>query len=142
MQKGIDHVGVAVVYYCHDGNGNVIFSKRSKNCRDEHGHWDIGGGGLELGDTIVETLKNENMQEYCTDVIDYEFLGYRDVIKDEDGIKRHWLALDFKVLVDKDKVRNGEPHKFDAVQWYTLENMPLPQHSTMEEFVRKYKHKL
>lgn len=142
MQKGIDHVGVAVVYYCHDGDGNVVFSKRSKNCRDEHGHWDIGGGGLELGDTVEETLKNEIMQEYCTDVLDYEFLGYRDVIKDENGKKRHWLALDFKVLVDKDKVKNGEPHKFDAVEWHKLENMPLPQHSTMEEFLRKYKHKL
>ncbi len=142
MQKGIDHVGIAVVYFCHDGKGNVVFSKRSENCRDEHGRWDIGGGGLEFGDTVVDTLKNEIKEEYCTDVLDYEFLGYRDVIKEENGQKLHWTALDFKVLVDPDKVRNGEPHKFDAVKWYTLENMPLPQHSTMEGFLKKYKGKL
>ena len=142
MQKGIDHVGVAVVYFCHDGEGNVVFSKRNDNCRDEPGIWDIGGGGVELGDTIIETLKNEIEQEYCTDILDYEFLGYRDVHRQENDKKSHWIALDFKVLVDKTKVKNGEPHKFDAVEWHPLEHMPLPQHSQMEEFLRLYKHKL
>ena len=26
--------------------------------------------------------------------------------------KTHWVALDFKVKVDRGKARNGEPHKF------------------------------
>ncbi len=142
MQKGIDHVGVAVVYFCHDGSGNVLFSKRNKNSRDEHGCWDIGGGGLEFGDSVIDTLKKEIKEEYCTDVLEYEFLGYRDVLRNDNGKKSHWIAIDFKVLVDKHKAANGEPHKFDAVEWYSLSNMPEPQHSQMEEFVRLYKDKL
>ncbi|OGI60267.1 hypothetical protein A2641_00530 [Candidatus Nomurabacteria bacterium RIFCSPHIGHO2_01_FULL_37_25] len=51
MQKGFDYTGVTVVYFCHDGKGNVVFSKRNENCRDEHGAWDIGGGGVEFGDS-------------------------------------------------------------------------------------------
>ena len=58
LKKGTDYVGVAVVYYCHDGKGNVLMHKRSSKCRDEHGAWDIGGGGVEFGVPIEENLKN------------------------------------------------------------------------------------
>ncbi|MEI7709419.1 MAG: hypothetical protein WCI76_01755 [bacterium] len=49
MQKGVDYIAVGVSYFCHDGKGNYLMNKRSKNCRDEHGTWDLGGGGLEIG---------------------------------------------------------------------------------------------
>jgi 8-oxo-dGTP diphosphatase len=57
-------------------------------------------------------------EEYCADVLEYEFLGYRDVHREHEGNRIHWLALDFKVLVDPAQVKNGEPHKFDAVEWF------------------------
>jgi hypothetical protein len=34
-----------------------LFNKRSENCRDEIGNWDCGGGGLEFGDTVEDTIK-------------------------------------------------------------------------------------
>jgi ADP-ribose pyrophosphatase YjhB (NUDIX family) len=142
MQKGVDFIGVTVIYFCHDGKGNVVFSKRGKNCRDEQGTWDIGGGSMEFGDTVLDTLKKEIKEEYCTDVLDYEFLGYQDVHRVYDGKKTHWIALSFKVLVDREKVKNGEPHKFDAVEWFTLGNMPQPQHSQMSNFLKLFKDKL
>ena len=142
MQRGIDYVGVAVVYFCHDGKGNVLFSKRGKNCRDEHGAWDIGGGGVEFGDKIFYTLQKEIAEEYCTKILESEFLGYREIIDKHMGKDRHYIAFDFKVLVDRKKVKNGEPHKFDAVEWFTLEKMPYPQHSQMTIFLEKYKNKL
>src|SRR4051812_9176757 len=111
MKKGEDFTGVAVIFLCHDGNGNYLLHKRSVNSRDEHGRWDCGGGGLEFNDTIEETLRKEIMEEYCTPVLSSEFLGFRDVHRELNGKKTHWIALDYKVLVDKDKVQNGEPHK-------------------------------
>jgi 8-oxo-dGTP pyrophosphatase MutT (NUDIX family) len=116
MQKGTDYIGNTVVYFCHDGKGNVLLGKRSQNARDEQGRWDIGGGGVEFGDTVLDTLKKEIFEEYCTDVLNCEFLGYRDVHREHENKKTHWVALDFKVLVDREKARNGEPHKFDAVE--------------------------
>lgn len=138
MKKGVDYPGVTIVFACHDGKGNFLFSKRSQNARDEQGTWDPGGGGLELHDTVENTLKKEILEEYCTDVLDFKFLGYRDVHRIHDGIKTHWIALDFKVLIDPTKVGNGEPHKFDAVEWYRLDALPTPLHSQLPLFLEKY----
>ena len=59
MKKGLDYTGVTIVYFCHDGQGRFLLSKRGVNCRDEQGTWDPGGGGLEFGDTVENTLKKE-----------------------------------------------------------------------------------
>lgn len=142
MKKGEDYTGITIVYLCHDGDGNILLNKRSNNCRDEHGTWDPGAGGLEFGDTVENTLKKEITEEYCTDVLDYEFLGYRDVHREHNGKKTHWVGLDFKVLVDRKKVKNGEPHKFDKVEWFTLDRLPDPLHSQFPTFLKLYKNKL
>ena len=142
MKKGEDYIAVGVVYYCHDGQGNFLMSKRSINCRDEHGAWDPGGGGIELHDTVENTLRKEIKEEYCTEVLNFEFLGYRDVRRINNGKPTHWIALDFKVLVDRSKVKNGEPHKFDDLQWFTLDNLPSPLHSQMPNFIKLYEKKL
>lgn len=142
MQKGVDHIGISVVYFCHDGQGNVLLAQRSKNARDEQGKWDIGGGGVELGEAVLDTLKKEIKEEYSTDVVDEEFLGYRDIFREYNGNKTHWITLDFKVLVNRAKVKIGEPHKFDNLGWFTLENLPSPVHSQLPKFLEKYKDKL
>ena len=139
MKKGEDYTGVTIVYLCHDGKGNYLLNKRSENCRDEQGRWDIGGGGLEFGDTVENTLRKEIKEEYSTDVLDFEFLGYRDVHRENDGKKSHWIALDFKVLVDRAKVKNGELYKFEEVRWFKIEEFPEPLHSQLPTFLKNYK---
>lgn len=138
MHKGLDYPGVSIVYFCHDGQNNVLLNQRSQNCRDEHGRWDIGAGSLEFRDTVEATLKKEIKEEYCTDVLKYEFLGYRDLHRTHQGQKTHWVTLDFKVLIDKSKVKNGEPHKFDDVKWFKLGKLPQPLHSQLPIFLKKY----
>lgn len=142
MKKGIDYTGVTIVFACHDGKGNYLFSKRSENCRDEQGLWDPGGGGLEFGDAVIGTLQKEIKEEYCAEVLDYEFLGYRDVHRILGGRKTHWIALDFKVRIDREEVRNGEPHKFDELKWFKLDNLPENMHSQWPAFHDQYKEKL
>jgi len=142
MRKGIDFIGNTVVFACHDGEGKYLLSKRGPNCRDEHGTWDPGGGGVELHDTVIDTLKKEIAEEYCTDVLDYEFLGYRDVHREHEGEKTHWIALDFKVRVDREKVRNGEPHKLEEIGWFALDALPSPLHSQFPHFLEKYRDRL
>ncbi|HEY1407157.1 MAG TPA: NUDIX domain-containing protein [Spirochaetota bacterium] len=142
MKKGQDFTGVTVVFQCHDGQGNFLFGKRSANCRDEHGTWDPGGGGLEFGDTAEETLRKEIREEYGAEVLDFEFLGYRDVLRGSDGQRTHWVALDFKVLVDPKQVRNGEPHKLDEIAWFTLDDLPAPMHSQWPIFFENHQEKL
>ena len=142
MKKGQDFTGVTIVFLCYDGKGNVLLNKRSVNCRDEHGTWYPGGGGLEFGDTVEHTLKKEIMEEYCTDVLSYEHLGYRDVHREHEGKKTHWIALDFKVLIDRNKVKNGEPHKSDEIGWFKLDKLPMPLHSQFPKFLKMYEEEL
>jgi 8-oxo-dGTP diphosphatase len=142
MKQGVDFVGVCVVYFCHDGKGNVLMLKRNANTRDEHGRWDIGGGGLEFGDTVENTLRKEIKEEYCVDVIDFEFLGYRDVHRLHEGNKTHWIALDFKVLVDPTNAEIGEPHKFDELGLFPINKLPGHVHTQLPTFLEKYKNRL
>jgi 8-oxo-dGTP diphosphatase len=139
MVKGIDYPGLAVVYFCHDGQGRVVMGLRNGNARDENNRWDIGGGAVDLGDIIKDTLRKEIKEEYCTDVLDYKFLGYRDVHRQHNGRKTHWITLDFSVLIDPTQVAVGEPHKFDDVQLFTRENFPSNLHSQLPFFLEKYK---
>ncbi len=142
MIKGKDCIGVSLVYFCHDGNGNFLMQKRGKNARDEHGRWDIGAGALEIGENVEGRLRTEILQEYTTDILSYEFLGYRDVHRQDAGKPTHWIGLDFKVLVDKRIVTNGEPHKFDEIGWFTPENIPSPTHSQFPDFLKRYRERL
>ena len=141
-KKGQDFTGVSVVFICHDGKGNILMNQRSKNCRDEQGNWDIGAGSLEFGHKVEDTLKREIKEEYCTDVLGYEFLGFRDIHRDNNGRNTHWISLDFKVHVDRSKVQIGEPHKADAIGWFARDKFPTPLHSQLPKFLEKYKDKL
>ncbi len=144
MKKGVDFVGVSVNYICHDGKGKFLMAKRTSNCRDEWGKWDTGGGGLEFGDTVEDTLRKEIKEEYSTEVLNFEFLGYLDVHREHEGVKTHWISLGFKVQVDPEKVAIGEPHKFSELKWFTLETLPnaSDMHSQMPKALEKYKDKL
>jgi 8-oxo-dGTP pyrophosphatase MutT (NUDIX family) len=140
--QGIKYVGVAIVYFCHDNKRNFIMAKRSEKARDENGKWDIGGGGLDFDLSVEETLKKEIKEEYCTDVLSHEFLGFRDVFRTHNGKKTHWIALDFKVFIDRKKVKIGEPDLFTDLQWFRLDNLPDDVHSQLPAFIDKYHDKL
>jgi len=142
MKFGVDFIGVGVVFYCHDGKGDVLMSKRGGDSKNEIGRWDIGGGKVEFGEQITEALAREIKEEYLTDVLEKEFLGYRDVFVEYSGTANHWVAFDFKVLVDRSRSGNGEPHKFDDVRWFAKNDLPEPQHSQLPTFLAKYADRL
>jgi len=141
-KKGREFTGVTIVFMCHDGHGNIVMLKRNDNARDEQGKWDIGGGGLEFGDTVLGTLEKEIKEEYTTDIISHEFLGYRDVHRVDGDGSSHWIALDFLVHIDREKVSIGEPHKFTDLQWFAYGNFPENSHSQLPRFLEKHKEQL
>lgn len=142
MQKGIDHIGVTVVFFCHDGQGNYVLNKRGQNCRDENGKWDPGGGGVDFGEKIEDVLKREIKEEYCADIKKYEEFGFLDVHREHDGKPTHWIAILFRVLVDPKQVVNGEPDKFDEIGWFKMNALPTPLHSQFPSVLKKYSDKL
>lgn len=142
MKLGVDCIGITVVFFCHDGKGNYLLNKRSTNCRDEHGNWDVGGGALEFGLTVEENLRKELMEEYCVVPISYEFIGHKDMFRVQNGVQTHWLALMYKVLIDPAKVKIGEPHKMEEIKWFKLDQLPQNLHSQLPAALEKYKNVL
>ncbi|MEK7219359.1 MAG: NUDIX domain-containing protein [Patescibacteria group bacterium] len=142
MQKGVDYIAVGVSYYCYDGKGKYLMNKRGIKCRDEHGCWDFGGGGIDLGETVEEAVRRELKEEYCLDNPEYSFLGFNDNFREQNGKKVQWIQFHYLVLADPKKVKNGEPEKHDEIGWFTLDNLPEPLHSQTLKELEFYRSKL
>jgi ADP-ribose pyrophosphatase YjhB (NUDIX family) len=91
---------------------------------------------------VEDALRKEIKEEYCADILEHKFAGFRDVHRVQGGEKTHWLALDFHVLLDPTQVKNGEPHKFDAVEWFYIDSLPEPLHSQAGSALEKFRETL
>lgn len=129
LKKGVDYIGVTVVFFCHDGNGKFLMHKRSKNCRDEIGNWDIGGGSLEFGEEFEAGVIREIQEEYCVTPNKVKLVHVYNTIRDNGSQKTHWVALLFTALVDPKRVKIGEPEAMDELGWFTPNDLPSPLHT-------------
>jgi 8-oxo-dGTP diphosphatase len=140
LKRGVDFVGVTCSFVCHDGKGRFLLHKRSKNCRDEQGRWDNGGGAHEFGHTIEETVKREIKEEYGADAFNLQFIKVYDAHRNlGDGTPTHWVAIVFAAQVDPKQVKNNEPYKIDEIGWFTLDSLPSPLHSQSKHTFRSVK---
>lgn len=129
LKRGVDFIGVNVVFMCHDGNGRILLHKRSNKCRDEHGTWDCGGGAVEFGEDLEDAVRREIKEEYGVDVEDLEFVNHENVVRMNGDVKTHWMAMRFSARVNPEKVVNGDPEKIDEIGWFEVDNLPTPLHS-------------
>ena len=143
MRNGVDYIGNAAVTLCHDGKGKYLLGLRSDKCRDEHFTWDpIGSGGIEFGDSIIETIHKEVKEECNADVIAIEFMGIREVFREHNGKPTHWIQFDHKVHIDPTDVCITEPEKCLELGWFEIDEFPEPMHSQFPLFLAKYRHLL
>lgn len=132
LKRGIDFIGVSVVFFCHDGQKRILLHKRSKHCRDEQGTWDSGGGAMEYGESVKDSVIREIQEEYGVTPQKIQFIEHADVHRQlADGTPTHWIALRFAALIDPKQARNNEPFKIDEMAWFSYDNIPLPLHSQM-----------
>lgn len=137
--KGVSFPGITTAFLCHDGQGKLFLARRSKNTRDEHGRWDVGAGGLKLGQSLEANLRRELKEEYDADAKRIDFLGYLDAFRTgTDGQPTHWLAMFFIVLVDPKQVKINEPDMIDEAGWFSLDELPSPMHSQFPAFYKKF----
>ncbi len=135
LRRGVDFIGITCVFFCHDGKGRLLLSKRSKKCRDEIGCWDPGGGALEFGEEFEEGVRREVKEEYCCDIEELKFLGAHNVLRKNGNVDTHWVALIFTAKIDPKQVKNGDPEKIDELGWFKLDSLPDPLHSQMPRFI-------
>ena len=135
-------IRISVITICYDGKGNYLLGKRSAQCRDEQGKWEpVGGGGLKFGESVEEAARREVKEESGANVQSLEFMGYRDVFREQNGQKTHWLSIDFRAQIDPKEARITEPHKCDEQRWVTVEEIGNMHdlHSQFPAFLEKYK---
>jgi len=139
MKIGYDYVGVTTPFYCHDGKGNLLMHKRSTQCRDEQGKWDVGAGKLEFGLSLEENVLKEVLEEYgCKGEIQ-ERLPAEDLFRTSDGVKTHWILVPFFIKVNPKEVKNNEPHKIDEIGWFRLDNLPELLHPGFIQGLKNHK---
>lgn len=122
---------VSCVFVCHDGAGRVLLARRSPGARDEPGTWDTGAGALEHGESLEEAVTREVREEYTAEPLTVETLGVRNILRGTPT--SHWVAVVFAVELDPATVAIGEPHKFDALDWFAPDGLPHPRHSQLAE---------
>jgi ADP-ribose pyrophosphatase YjhB (NUDIX family) len=132
MRTGVDCIGVSTSFYCHDRKGRWLLHKRSKNCRDEVGTWDSGGGKLEFGLTLEENVLKEIAEEYgCSAHIDRELPAITLLRRTSEGFKTHWIVVPFILSINPDelaKVKIGDAEKMEEIGWFAFDNLPHPLH--------------
>ncbi len=131
MKRGVDHIGVACVFICHDGQGNILMHKRSMNCRDEQGVWDCGAGSMEFGETFEETVRRELMEEYHVVPLDLHQLYVKNTLRENGETPTHWVHVIYAVRIDPTTAAIGEPDKMDGIGWFPLNALPDPLHSAL-----------
>jgi ADP-ribose pyrophosphatase YjhB (NUDIX family) len=143
MRKGFDFTGISVVAICHDGEGNYLLEHRSEKCRDEQLRWSpVGSGGLKVHESLEDGLRREIREECGAEAVDIMLLGHREVFREIDGEPYHWIAFDFKVLIDPLETSIIEPDKALEHRWFKLGDFPDPLHSQFPIFLDRYKDKL
>ena len=134
---GIDYIGITTPFYCIDDKGKLLFHKRSETCRDERGMWDAGGGQLEFGEQPEEGVLREVKEEYdCNGVIE-EQLPAISILRKQNNINTHWLAIPFIIRVRAEEVKNNDPDKIVELGWFDLKNLPQPLHSAFDKYIAK-----
>lgn len=137
---GIDYTGITTNFICHDGQGNFLFSKRSKNSIDEIGTWQLGGGRLEFTEEpdkgVLRELKEElGVVRESPDT----FIGTTSFVREHEGQTTHWMCFSYIFHVDPQEVKNNEPQKIDEIGWYELKHLPSPIHEASLILLKKYR---
>lgn len=137
LGRGIDYIGLSCSFVVHDGKGNILLQKRSQQCRDEQGTWDIGGGAVEFGEDLKDAVAREVKEELTTTPFNIQFLTIYDAHRSlADGTPTHWVAVIWSVQVDPLSISIGEPDKIDELNWFTSATLPAPLHS---QFYKSFK---
>lgn len=117
MSDSRPQVGAGVVIL--DGNKTLLARRKGS-----HGDGTYGslGGHVEAGETPVETVQREAMEELGVALANIQFLVCSDVKLEG----KHYIDITFTAEIAKGEPRIQEKDKFSSVGWYDLNDLPSP----------------
>ncbi len=121
MQQGIDYIGLGVGGIIFNEDGRIFASLRGKGVRNEPGTWEFPGGGVEFGETAMQAIERETLEEFGMTVTAKESLGYIDFLLPEVG--QHWVGLHFLCELTSGEGTICEPDKCEKIGWFSAEEL-------------------
>jgi len=85
-------------------NGKFLFGKKPQNIGPYPNTWHLLGGGIKQGESIIDAVKREVLEESGIEITDTEPISFdEDWELNKHGIKTHYIFLVFKA-----KYKSGE----------------------------------
>ncbi len=133
MREGRPVVGVGAVII---KDGKILLVKRGNE--PNKGKWSIPGGLVNTGESLVDALKREIMEEVGLEIdVDDVACVSEEVFRDNGNVKYHYIIIDFFANITGGELRVGS----DAVdaRWVKLNEIDSLD---VVDFVRKLVNKI
>lgn len=117
MADNIIKVGAGVVII---QNGKTLLAKR----KGAHAAGSYGslGGHVEFGESPIEAVKREALEELGIEIGNIKFSCCTNMIK----YGQHYVDISFVAEIISGEPTIMEPDKIDSLGWYDLNNLPEP----------------
>jgi len=125
MKPGTDYVGVSVGALILNDKDELFLTKRGERATNERGTWEIPGGKVNFGETLLAAAKREIWEEYGAEVVfTHQFPAQNHLIPEE---HQHWVPTCFVGrFIPGSSPRILEPEKCSEIGWFALNHLPEP----------------
>lgn len=89
--------------------------------------------------TLRKAVLREVKEEYGVKGTIEKQLPAHSLLREENGVKTHWLIITFVLKVDRKKVVNNDPKKIAELGWFKLDNLPKTLHTRAQYTLGHYK---
>jgi len=117
MDQPCAKVGAGVVII---KDGKTLLAKR-KGAHAE-GCWGSFGGHVEFGESPMEAVKREAMEELGIEIGNIRFVSCLNMVKYD----RHYVDISFSADIISGEPRILEPDRMEEIGWFDLEALPSP----------------
>ena len=116
---GVDYIGVGVGALIFNEQNQLLMCLRGPQARNERGKWEIPGGKVEFGETLIQALQREIKEEIGVEIEVLELLHVADhLILDE---QEHWISPTYICRITAGTPKVIEPEKCDRLGWFSLQ---------------------
>lgn len=101
-------------------NGKTLLAKRKGSFAA--GHWGSLGGHVEFGETPIEAVKREGMEELGVELGNFQFAACADIQK----FGKQYIDISFTAEIISGEPRICEVDKIEEIGWFDLDKLPEP----------------
>ncbi|MFO0704808.1 MAG: NUDIX domain-containing protein [Candidatus Andersenbacteria bacterium] len=134
-----NEIKVAVGAFIANDKGQVLLGLR-KNVAGA-GEWQVPGGHLEYGETLIDGARREVKEETGLTVGEMRLVSVIDESPEVMGRTTHYVTVDFSAHYLGGTPVVMEPHKCGGWQWFSLDALPEKLSQGMRMAVENYKNK-